>query len=231
MKKYAYILFIAITFLGCKKSTIELPPDFGYDYFPNEVGRYNTYQVDSIVYNLPFNKIDTFRFQVKELQESTYKDSEEKESIRLVHFYRSNASATWVIKNVWAQRLSVNKAERQEENIRLTKLVFPLKKNTEWNINASNTLDKQNAKVLEYDAEFELDGKDYTKACLINVVTDTNLIDYKKHREVYVRGVGLLYSEYYDLQSNQIIANKPSVLQRIETGVICKRKLIDYGKQ
>jgi hypothetical protein len=204
-------------------------PDLGYNYFPNTIGYYAIYQVDSIVYNLPFNKIDTFKFQVKELLESYYTDSEEKNTTRIVRYYRNKSTDSWQIRNVWAQRVSATKAERQEENIRFIKLIFPVKKNTRWNINSVNTLEPQIAKIEETDADFELDGNIYPHTCMINLGIDTSLITYKKHYEFYSRGVGLVYSELYDVASNTIDANKPSVLQRIETGVICKRKLIEYN--
>jgi hypothetical protein len=217
--------------LGCKKDSIEQPPEFGYDYFPIDVGHYNVYQVDSVIYNIPFDTVYRYSFQVKELNEGVYTDSEEKQSVRLVRYYRKSPTDAWVIKNVWSARLKDGKAERQEENIRLLKMVFPLRKNTQWDVNALNTLDKQLAKVDSIDVPYTLNGMAFDKAAFINIITDTNLITYKLHREVYSRKIGLIYSKYYNLQSNTIDVNKPSVLQRIETGVICIKTLIETGKQ
>ena len=95
MKYYAYILIslLSISWIACKKATIEQPPDFGFDYFPIDVGRYNVYQVDSVVYNIPFDTIYRYSFQVKELNETVYNDSEEKETVRLVRFYRNSPPA------------------------------------------------------------------------------------------------------------------------------------------
>lgn len=233
MKYYAYILIslLSISWIACKKATIEPPPDFGFDYFPIDVGRYNVYQVDSVVYNIPFDTIYRYSFQVKELNETVYNDSEEKETVRLVRFYRNTPNDSWVIKNVWATRLFNGKAERQEENIRIVKLVFPIQENKSWNINAVNTLNEQIAEVSKVNIPYELNGISYPNTLSVNVETDTNRIFYKIHKEVYAKGVGLIYSEFYDLYSNNIDPDKPSVTQRIETGTICTRKLIETGKQ
>lgn len=224
------VLFAA----GCKKDTIEQPPEFGYDYFPTEIGRYNVYQVDSVVYNIPFDTIYTYSFQVKELNESYFTDSEEKQSIRLARYYRNTSNDAWVLKNVWSVRMQNGKAERQEENIRLVKLVFPVQYKKDWNINALNTLDEQVAEIDTVDAPYEVNGTNFPYTTSVNLIVDTNLINYKTHQEIYAKGIGLIYSELYDLFSqydSKIHINKPSVLQRIQTGVYCKKSLIETGKQ
>jgi hypothetical protein len=233
LKYYAYILiaFFSLTWIACKKTTVEQPPDFGFDYFPIEVGRYNVYQVDSVIYNIPFDTIYRYSFQVKELNESLYKDSEEKESVRLERYYRNTPSDAWVLKNVWSSRFLNGKAERQEENIRLIKLAFPLLANKSWNINAVNTLDEQIAEIEKVDSAYQLSGVNYPNTVSVILATDTNRIFYKTHKEVYAKGIGLIYSEFYELYSNNIDPDKPSVTQRIETGTVCTRKLIETGKQ
>ena len=61
---FAFISLIVISgSFSCKKKD-ELPPDLGYNYFPNKVGKYVIYDVDSFYYN-DFNvplTIDTFKF-------------------------------------------------------------------------------------------------------------------------------------------------------------------------
>src|SRR6266481_1017842 len=91
MKQLIGILFLLFVltsgFFSCKKDAIP-PPDMGYNYFPNQVGRYVIYNVDSFYYaGIPV-VIDTFKFQIKEKIESMFTDNEGRPSIRLERYIK-----------------------------------------------------------------------------------------------------------------------------------------------
>src|ERR1700757_476515 len=74
-------------FQGCKKDH-PVTADAGYSYFPNNIGHYCIYDVDSTVYD-DFNH-DTlnYKYQVKEVIESYYTDNEGRQAMRIERYKR-----------------------------------------------------------------------------------------------------------------------------------------------
>jgi len=100
MKRIIALFLISSIFtfglFSCKKDKAPAP-DMGYNYFPNQVGKYVVYDVDSFYYdnNIPtinYNnnfttaKIDTFKFQVKEKIQSIFTDNQNRPTIRLERY-------------------------------------------------------------------------------------------------------------------------------------------------
>ena len=123
---------------SCKKDKENVTVDIGYDYFPTQKGTFVIYQVDSLYYNDFTSTIDTFQFQIKEKITENFTDLSNRTTQRLERFYRKNSAEEWVIKDVWFSNRTSNTAEKVEENIRFVKIVFPLKKEVEWNLKYNN---------------------------------------------------------------------------------------------
>ena len=101
---------MAIILFSCKKDDTVV--DLGYNYFPESVGTFVIYDVDSFVYNDFTHTIDTFTFQVKEIIESVYKDNANRNTLRLERYYRGDASQDWLLQDVWVANKTVNRAEK-----------------------------------------------------------------------------------------------------------------------
>ena len=80
-KKYPVLLF-AITFIGllsCKKTTA---PNFHYEYFGYEQGRYVIYDVLDITHSTEaIIEHDTLRYQLKTVWGDPYIDNEDREMV------------------------------------------------------------------------------------------------------------------------------------------------------
>ena len=111
---------VLLGFYSCKKdapSKVEV----GYNYYPNKVGSWIIYDVDSIVwddFNAPNIAIDTFTYQIKEVNESFFLDNEGRETTRIERYKRTNSTMPWIIKDVWYGNRTASKVERVEENIK-----------------------------------------------------------------------------------------------------------------
>lgn len=215
------IRFLLISFLllnfswACKKDT-NPTPDMGYNYFPNQVGRYVIYDVDSIYYdNANLNsgthlaKIDTFKFQLKEKIESIYSDNLNRPTIRLeryVKYYNDTVNYSqmqWTLRNVWAENLTATTAEKVEENIRYVKLVFPVKENQNWNGNAQNINPEMDYYYAFIDQSFKIRNTIYDSVLQVTQYDDGGsvLTERKFYAEKYARNIGLVYKEIIDIQS------------------------------
>jgi uncharacterized membrane protein len=122
------ILFIVIVFFSCQKDSSTTPVDIGYGYIPEKTGYYIVYDCDSVAYNSFTNKIDSFKFQIKEVIESYFLDNANRNTQRIER-YRKNYSATvpynsmqWVLKDVWYANKTNTTFERVEENQRFCQI-------------------------------------------------------------------------------------------------------------
>jgi len=197
------VLLLIVLFAACKKQNAD-PVEMGYRYFPVNTGHWVIYDVDSINYNDFTGTIDSFNFQVKEYVQSAFVDNEGRTSQRLERYVRSADTAAWVIRDVWFETRTVSCAERVEENIRLVKLIFPVRESQQWNGNTYNTLGEQ---MYQYETI-------HTPGAIGNIPLDSTLTvlqksiytiigeDYQK--EVYATGIGLVYKKYVSLVKDPV---------------------------
>jgi hypothetical protein len=151
MKKLLFAFSFCCLFITSCKKDEPVYVDAGYDYFPVKIGHTLIYDVDSIVYDDFFvpTRIDTFRFQIREVIESQFTDNSGKPALRIERFKRTNDTLNWNIANVWVANLTATTAERVENNTRYLKLVFAARAGRTWDGNTYNTDDEQ---IYEYVA-------------------------------------------------------------------------------
>ncbi len=64
------VLLFTLIFSSCKKEEPEMT-DRGYSYFPYRVGSMHIYDVDSTVYDDFDTSVTTYKYQLREIIEST----------------------------------------------------------------------------------------------------------------------------------------------------------------
>lgn len=218
MKRFILLVCFA-TFLfsinACKKSTETLETASIEDYSPLQVGKYITYQLDSVVYtNFGVNK-ETRTYQVKHLVEAQITDNAGRPAFRIVRFIRKTAAQPW---DSDATFLAVNTGtalEFTENNLRYTKLKVPIRDFYSW---------KGNSYIDTYSINSELkymDGWDYVydsvhmPSTVGTFVLDSTLrVDHRDEiigfpelpgsysevnygMEKYAKGIGLVYRRFF----------------------------------
>ena len=163
MKNIKYIFLFsflsAISLYSCKKDKpTETTQDFGYNYFPDEVGNYIIYTVDSIHYddagNFPH---DTTRYLLMEKNESIFYDNTNRPTVRMERYkkYYNDSipydAMQWVLTDVWTANKTTTTLEKKEENIIFLKLIFPVKLGKIWNGNSYNSLSPQDYEIISAD--------------------------------------------------------------------------------
>ena len=244
-------------FNSCKKDTTPLP-DMGYNYFPNDVGRYVVYDVDSLVYNdanlnpnTHLAPVDTFRFQIKEKITSVFSDNLNRPTLRLERFVKiysdtlSYNQMPWKFRNVWTENRTTSTAEKVEENVRYIKLAFPVKENQTWNGNAQNYNQEMNYYYAFYDQRIKVGGVFYDSALQVIQYDDGGGIftERQLYTEKYARNVGMIYKQEINVFSqpfagwNNLTYGSDSVItffakplmQRITGGTQCTMTINTYG--
>jgi len=186
---------IILGLYSCKKDD-PYRVDVGYNYYPNKVGSWIIYDVDSIVwddFNAPNIDIDTFTYQIKEVNESIFLDNEGRESMRIERYKRSNATMPWVIKDVWYGNKTASKVERVEENIKYIRLVFPVKDESLWDGNSTNMYKEWDYQYSDVNLPVTIGGISFDSTLVVNQRDENLGIIYDYFQEIYAAGTGLVY--------------------------------------
>jgi hypothetical protein len=252
MKQIFSILFLfsifAFTFYSCKKDDGSVP-DMGYSYFPTQVGTYVIYDVDSTYYDdfyVPV-KATNYKFLLKEKIESVFMDNQNRPTLRLeryVKYYDSlvpYSSQSWILRDVWAANLNNTTAEKVEENVRYTRLIFPVRQGKVWDGNVQNIYDERDFSYVFVDAAFTV-GKFNFKKVLETLYDDGGsiLTSREYHTEKYAQDVGMVYRQEIVVQSQpksgattlelQTFYATP-IMQRITSGYQYSMTVRSYGKE
>ncbi len=191
--------------------------------------------MDSIVYD-DF-KMDTtyYKYRIKEKLEEIFIDNQGRKAIKLVRYMKkyndmvSYDNMPWVIKDVWNYTKTNTTLEVVEEDVRYTKLIFPVKEAASWNGNAQNSLTEWNYTYDYVDKAEIINGTKFDNVLLVIQKKDKNNVLHREYFiEKYAKNVGLVYREIKDLYSNTVVYGVP-VEQRIEKGVIYKLTYFTHG--
>lgn len=130
-------LAVAIIFSACKKTEEEFKTDAISDYAPLEVGKYITYQLDSLIFADNINPNDTvITYQVKHLVQDTTTDNLGRKAFTIRRFIRKNATDEWVADNTFRAINTGSSFEFIENNFRFLKLKVPFKNGYSWKGNS-----------------------------------------------------------------------------------------------
>lgn len=195
---------IALLLAGCSKDEA-VPVDLGTGYFPTRVGHWVEYAVDSSWIDEDNNIQGSIAYPLRELIESDFSDPEGRPAQRLLREVKDSIG-NWGPKDVWWQVRNGLRAERAEENLRLIKLVFPVRASQTWNTNAFNTETPLELTYEEVDVPWSVNGLSFDSTCLVRTTYVNNLVDTVRYFERYAKNVGLVYrqldvsnTQYYDI--------------------------------
>ena len=196
------ILVISIFFASCKEDAIDDPVDFKKEYFPIEKGCWIEYQVDSIHWtNLGTVKVDSFKYNMRLKVDTTLLDN----SGRIVHKllkYIFDDSLGWQIKEVATVLQTNTGLEKFENNTRYLKLVWPVAKNTKWNVNTYNNLAEILAKYTTVDEAKTIGNKNFEKCATVTLENFLTLIGNDFDEEIYAKNVGLVQRKIIHIETN-----------------------------
>lgn len=212
-----------ITFLGCKEEEESLSIDFGYNYAPLNVGDFFIYQIDSIYYDDFANTVDTFRYQLKEVIDSSYELLGGETGFRIERYYRSHSNQDWKIKNVWVAYKTVSQFVRIEENQSIVQLVFPIVEDLKWDINHKNNLSAATAEITEIQPNFNNGVLSFDSTITVTLQDEENLIEKRFKAVHYSKDYGLVYRKLQDLRTE--------VNGKIVRGIDYSLYLIEKGKE
>lgn len=197
-----YIILGILWLSSCKKDEYETAiRSYGKGYANSKIGAYNIYKVEEIIYDDFFNTIDTFRYQIKEVNESRFTDNLNRNSIRIER-YKLSPNNIWDMMNVWYETEDNVAFERVEDNKRIVKLSFPLNEEITWNINAYNS---ESSIVVYYNfihQPFKLDTFSFDSTVSVKSDPVNSSIRQRSYNEVYAKNIGLVYKYIVSIEKN-----------------------------
>ena len=213
---------------ACKKEVEVLPVDHTSRYYPNLVGRYLDYQIDSLYFNLFSGTVDTFSYQIREEVTEFVKDAEGRNTQRILRYKKVNS--VWEPMRVYTAFVGSKRVERSEENTTFIKMVFPLRQDSSWNGNAMNALGAQNYFCKSVHKPFSIFTHTYDSCATIMQQLDSTLITKNEEKEIYAVNIGLIYkrSTHVEDRSSVIDPSLP-ISARANTGTDVRMYLIGYG--
>lgn len=185
------------------------------EYYPLQSGKYQVYQLDSLVY-LSFGTRDTtISYQVKYLTDQPFTDNLGRNAWRIFRFIRKDSTQPWTPDASFAAVNTGNTLEFVENNLRYLKLHAPLSLGFSWKGNryidtysASSLLkyldnwdytysevdQPGSSGLLSFDSTLTVEQRDE----IIGFPEDPNSYsEVNLSREKYAKGVGLIYRTFF----------------------------------
>jgi hypothetical protein len=249
LQLYALVLCVCVLFVAsCGKNETETLPDLAKDYFPLQIGKTLIYDVDTVLYDpisATMAKIDTFRWQVREVFIDTFRDITGLLTYKIERSERPRGStAPFEFKKIFTAALSTEAALRTEDNLKFVKMPRYIGEKTTWdgNIYCNKPLiievtgDRMDlfskewySAVLTLGKAEKIGLKDFTDVATIRAQSDPKIYTERRYTlEKYAKGIGLVYKEQQVLDS-QISELAIAWEKRSRLGFIVKQTIVSFN--
>jgi hypothetical protein len=225
-----------VTVPSCNK-TDTLDVNYHREYYPLAVGHYVTYQVDSIQYSFSENPDtyvrDTIRYQLKEILTDTFYDNENELNYRLELHRRFDTLSSFSIWKIWNVKADVYNIQKNEDDIRFIKLIFPPLESGEWNGNLYvpqtdiyRIFRNWNYTYSNVHEPYSAGGLNFDSTLTVLQVDDEDLIEKTLRREVYAKNIGMVYQEWEHMTKQKVQLNWQN---GPENGFRIRMKAVDWN--
>jgi hypothetical protein len=208
LRLLSFYIILGISFFACKKDKFEsVNTSNDKKYFSLKIGSYSEFSVQDILYDDFNNSIDTFNYQIKEVNESSFKDNLDRNAIRVDRYTRNNDTINWDYLNTWYAAIDAHSVERVENNSRKIIISFPISYDAVWNSNEFNMDYVNNVFYTSFHKPYTINNTRYDSSISIESVVISNSVKERVYKEVYVKNIGLVYK-------NIVFIDKIGTLQR-----------------
>ncbi len=216
VKNFIELFCISLFFISCKKENEKFTTESVSDYFPLQVGKYITYNLDSTVF-INFGQKDTvISYQVQDRVDAQITDNLGRTAYRIYRFIRKDSSEDWVQNNTFTATPTSNSIEYVENNLRFLKLEMPVKQDFSWKGNSyidtySLLSDMQYLDDWDYiydsvDAPLTINSLSFDSTIKVferdesegddPSLPSTSYAERSYALEKYAKGIGLIYREF-----------------------------------
>lgn len=192
---------------GCTETEVVVVPD-GRDYFPLEVGQLLEYRIDSIIFDdiQGGNVQDTFSGFIRERITAKFEGLTGDTAYIIERSFKRMEMDPWVVTNIYSESTDDSYAFRQEGNLSLVKMQFPLRDITRWDPTAfiDPTIEVEvGTELIEMYSNWEglvlnlntpetIGFFSFEKVLTCQQADDDNDIERRFVMEKYAEGIGLV---------------------------------------
>jgi len=195
-------LFVPLLFIGCKGEPLE-EMKFGYEYLPLTIGSQIEYDVDSIVYDDFSGVRTTYEFVLRERIVEVYDDLNQRKVYRVERAKRASDTTDFRVYESYGLLIDGTRLEKLRDNLRTIPLVFPVRDDVVWDGNALNAKARVNYRYDYVDRQVAYSGIIFDSTLrVLQWVDTTNLIEKRFSEERYAKGLGLVYKEFFEIETN-----------------------------
>ena len=212
------ILIVAVIFNACKKSTDTLAVASVSEYYPLQVGKYITYNLDSTIFINFGTAQAVVKYQVKHQIDALITDNLGRPAYRVIRYIRKTAANPWVPDNTFMAVQTDFAVEFIENNMRFLKLKGPVRDAFTWKGNSyidtyslNSTVkylddwdyayDSVNVKQTIGTFTFDSTLKVAQRNEIIGNLTDPNSYsEINFGAEKYAKGTGLVYRNFLHVE-------------------------------
>ncbi len=212
-----------LTLAACETVLIQ-PEVQPQRYFPASEGMVREYRVDTIHYRETLGS-DTQRWYVRQVLGPEMLDLEGQTTYTVEVYRRRQPADNWQYHRTDLIRLSDQRAEYVENNLRFIKLVFPMVQGLRWNghaflsdlssvpvtesCNNYQFLEGWQFHYTELDQFVLFDGIPLDSTVLVTQTGEQNLIEFNQSSERYAAGIGLIWRRFEHLTTQTICPECP----------------------
>jgi hypothetical protein len=213
---FAFIIFL---FASCKKETEIFTTASVNDYFPLQVGKYITYDLDSTIFT-NFNQTLTVRhYQAQYKVEAQTTDNLGRPGYTIYRYLRADSTQNWAIDNVFTVFPTGKSIEYIQDNLRFIKLMEPITEGFSWKGNSYLAFDPYRSYVFanpafmedwnytyeNVDSPLTINSKDFQNTITVFEVSDstgdpkvsgTQYAEKTYSIEKYAKDIGLIYKDF-----------------------------------
>jgi len=199
------VLVLSLLFSSCSKKEVDYEAiDLGYDYFPNLVGSYVIYEIDSTYYGI---QEQSFNYQIKEVLAEGFLDDAGEPAVRVERYRRNFSAQPWILAYTWTQKRTGTTAERVENNQRYIKLEFPIEEGGTWYSNAYNSQPAWLSIYKNVNKSIDIGLLEFGESLMVEQRNVVNLVDQEIFYEVFAKGVGMILKRNTDVNVQAGVAS------------------------
>lgn len=225
LKSFYALMLLSLIVVACSKKIDNTQIQLHTEYYDLAPGRFIEYEATEITHNSNSAiQHDTLNYFLRVQFEDTIYDNLGRLNRKYVRYKRFSINDNWVISDVWMAFKDNSNVELIEENERIIKLKFPVNSYTNWNANVFNSSSPLECFYEQIHSPKTINGLFFDSTVTVNQGSDRNLIRFYKKKEVYAKGIGLVYKYYKDLNISNfdtlsITTGKELFLRPIQYGI------------